>query len=279
MGESDGESIHGVDFTSRPRPRKPITVASGRLHDAAFHLQSIVALPRWEDFESWLRRPGPWIAGFDFPFGLPREAVADLRLPQRWPQLVAHCRDLGREAFRAMLDRYRESRPVGNRYAHRATDRPAASHSPLKLVNPPVGLMFLEGAPRLLDAGLTIPVLHAGDPQRVALEAYPGFCARSMTKASYKNDARAKQTPERRQARQLIVDTLTAGAGPFGVALTGPAPLLRSLVGNATGDRLDAVLCALQAAWTWQRRKHNYGLPKGVDALEGWIAMVPRASD
>jgi hypothetical protein len=192
---------------------------------------------------------------------------------------VAHCRGLGRESFRTLLDHYRESRPAGNRYAHRATDRPAGSHSPLKLVNPPVGLMFLEGAPRLLDAGLTIPGLQAGDPRRVALETYPGFCARSMTRASYKNDARAKQTPERRQARQLIVDTLTTGASPFGIALTGPAPVLRSLVGDATGDQLDAVLCALQAAWAWQRRKHNYGLPKDVDALEGWIAMVSRPSD
>jgi hypothetical protein len=275
MGKSAGWSIHGVDFTSRPRIRKPITVASGRIDRTAFRLEAIEEFSGWEDFESWLRCPGPWIAGFDFPFGLPREAVADLGLPEQWPLLVACCRDQGREEFRAVLDRYRESRPAGKRYAHRATDHPAGSHSPLKLVNPPVGLMFLEGAPRLLDAGVTIPGLHAGDPQRVALEAYPGFSARRMVKASYKNDAPAKQTPARRQARKTMMRMLTASGNLFGFALTGSAQLLNSLVSDATGDRLDAVLCAMQAAWAYQRRAENYGLPVHIDPLEGWIAMVP----
>ncbi len=267
--------LHGVDFTSRPRIGKPITIASGRIEGSAFQLLTVEALADWSGFESWLRRPGPWIAGFDFPFGLPREAVSDLGWPGQWQQLVEHCRCLGREAFRAALDRYRESRPAGQRYAHRATDRPAGSHSPLKLVNPPVGLMFLEGAPRLLDAGVSVPGLHAGDPQRVALEAYPGFSARQMVKGSYKNDAPAKQTPARKRARKTMVASLMTGDNPLGIALTGSTQQLNSLVGDATGDRLDAVLCAMQAAWAWQRREKNYGLPAHVDPLEGWIAMVP----
>ena len=275
MAKSAGWSIHGVDFTSRPRLRKPITIASGHSHRCVFRLDSVEEFADWMHFECWLRRPGPWIAGFDFPFGLPREAVNDLGWPGRWPLLVEHCRRLGRDEFRAALDRYRESRPAGQRYAHRATDRPAGSHSPLKLVNPPVGLMFLERAPRLLDAGVTIPGLHPGDPQRVALEAYPGFSVRQMVKGSYKNDARAKQTPARRQARKTILRSLTRIGNPFGFALTGSTRLLNSLVGDATGDRLDAVLCTMQTAWAWQRRDDNYGLPVHVDALEGWIATVP----
>ena len=136
--------------------------------------------------------------------------------------------------------------------------------------------MFLEGAPRLLDAGVTIPGLQVGDPLRVALEAYPGFSARQMVKDSYKNDAKAKQTPARRRARKTIMSALIAADNPFGFSLTGSAQLLNSLVGDATGDRLDAVLCALQAAWAWQRREMNYGLPVKIDSLEGWIAMVPK---
>jgi Protein of unknown function (DUF429) len=275
MGKSAAWSIHGVDFTSRPRARKPITVASGRVGRTIFHLDSFEEFSAWEDFESWLRRAGPWIAGFDFPFGLPREAVLDLGWPQQWPLLLTHCRGHAREEFRAALDRYRERRPAGKRYAHRATDYPAGSHSPLKLVNPPVGLMFLEGAPRLLDAGVTIPGLHAGDPQRVALEAYPGFSARRMLKASYKNDAAAKQTPARKRARTNLLRFLETGDNCFGLALTGPKRLLHSMVSDATGDRLDAVLCAMQAAWAWRRRETNYGLPENIDPLEGWIVMVP----
>ena len=268
-------AIHGVDFTSRPSPRKPITVASGHRARGAFRLHNIEEFADWAGFECWLRRPGPWIAGFDFPFGLPREAIEDLGLPKEYPQLIDHCRLQGRDRFRAVLDRYRESRPAGKRYAHRAADHPAGSHSPLKLVNPPVAMMFLEGVPRLLDAGVSIPGLHRADPQRVALEAYPGFCARSMVKGSYKNDAPAKQTPARAMARKRLTGALAGSGNPFGFALTSTPALLKSLVSDATGDRLDAVICAMQAAWAWQRREENYGLPVAVDPLEGWIAMVP----
>jgi Protein of unknown function (DUF429) len=271
--------IHGVDFTSRPRPKKPITVASGRRMHRSFRLENVQEFTDWPGFEYWLRHPGPWIAGFDFPFGLPREAISDLGLPQEYPQLVDHCRAQGREAFRHLLNTYRESRPVGKRYAHRAADHPAGSHSPLKLVNPPVALMFLEGVPRLLDAGLTLPGLHQADPQRVALETYPGFSARKLVPGSYKNDAPAKQTPARRHRRTRLVRLLTAVGNPFGFVLSASAGLLSSLVSDASGDRLDAVLCAMQAAWAWDRRKQNYGLPADMDELEGWIAMVPRPSN
>ena len=269
-----GWPICGVDFTSRPRKQKPITIATGRMHSRAFELESVDEYCDWENFEPWLKRDGPWVAGFDFPFGLPREATRDLGWPTTWPELVLHCRSLGRESFRTALDRYRESRPEGNRYAHRATDHPAGSHSPLKLVNPPVGLMFLEGAPRLLEAGVTIPGLVQGDPLRIAFEAYPGFAARQVVKGSYKNDARAKQTPQRMRARKAIVAALVSTDNPFGFALSASPRTLASLVRDATGDRLDAVLCALQAAWAWQRRSDNYGLPTKIDPLEGWIATV-----
>ncbi len=244
------------------------------MRSGAFELEGIEEYCDWEKYESWLKRDGPWVAGFDFPFGLPREAVRDLRWPATWHELVRHCRSMGRERFRRALDCYRESRQVGNRYAHRATDRPAGSHSPLKLVNPPVGLMFLEGAPRLLEAGVTIPGLVKGDPLRIAFEAYPGFAARQMVKGSYKNDARSKQTPQRARARKAIVAALVTTDNPFGFPLSVSPQTSNSLVRDATGDRIDAVLCALQAAWAWQRRSDNYGLPLKIDSLEGWIAMV-----
>lgn len=36
--------------------------------------------------------------------------------------------------------------------------------------------------------------------------------------------------------------------------------------------QLDALLCAIQAAWAWTQRDQGFGLPKHVDPLEGWIA-------
>jgi hypothetical protein len=267
-------SILGVDFTSAPRPRKPIAVARGRLAGGAFTLEAIEPLLDWPAFERLLAAPGPWIGGFDFPFGLPREAVVDLGWPREWGALVAHCAALGRLEMRTILDAYRAGRPAGRKYPHRATDLPAGSHSPIKLVNPPVALMFLEGAPRLARAGVTIPGLAAGDPHRVAVEAYPGFAARAITRASYKADEARKQTPERRRERAAIVTRLTRDGGPFGFALSGTRTLIGSLADDATGDRLDAVLAAMQAAWCLRRRAHNWGLPRAIDPLEGWIATA-----
>jgi hypothetical protein len=267
-------AVLGVDFTSAPRPAKPITVARGRLARSAFALEAIDAIRQWPGFDALLATPGPWIGGFDFPFGLPREAVVDLGWPQDWRTLVDHCAALGRARLRAAFDAYREARPPGNKYPHRATDLPAGSHSPIKLVNPPVALMFLEGVPRLMRAGVTIPGLTAGDPRRVAIEAYPGFAARAITRASYKADEARKQTPERRQERSRILACLTADGGPFGFPLRGTRAILRSLADDGTGDRLDAALAAMQAAWCLKRRARNWGLPAAIDPLEGWIATA-----
>ena len=271
--------IHGVDFTSAPGRRKGITVASGTVARRTLKIERITALEGWPQFEAWLLLPGPWVGGFDFPFGLPREAVRDLGWPQAWPDMVRHCTGLGRVALRSALDAYREGREVGNKYPHRLGDRAAGSHSPVKLVNPPVALMFLEGAQRLLSAGVHMPSTFAGDRGRVALEAYPGFAVRQLSNGarppSYKNDARVKQTAAQRNVRKQIVGRLVEEGLPGGVRLETTPGLLRTLVADGTGDSLDAVLCALQAAQAWMSPEANFGLPAGLDPLEGWIATVP----
>jgi hypothetical protein len=147
----------------------------------------------------------------------------------------------------------------------------------MKWVNPPVALMLHAGAPRLLEAGVSVPGLHPGDPSRIALEGYPGFVARSIVgRESYKSDERARQTVQRRAARERIVSALTTGAHRLGVPVRlGPA-LRRDCVEDASADSLDAVLCLLQAAWAWQRRDLGFGLPASIDPVEGWIVSVPR---
>jgi hypothetical protein len=263
--------ILGLDFTSAPRRAKPITVAHGVLDaSGCLCIEQVEALTDFAAFEAVLQRPGPWLGGFDFPFGLPREAVTDLALPRHWDALVRHCNSLGKPGFRALLDGHRQARPMGNRYAHRATDRPAGSHSPLKLVNPPVGLMFLEGAPRLLAAGCDVPGLHAGDPTRVALEAYPGLLARQLIgRQSYKSDDKARQTAERRKARQQMLEQLLQVKQPRRPALQVSSALHQRMLDDGSGDVLDAVLCALQAASV--AHLSRYGMPAQTDAVEGWI--------
>jgi len=262
--------IYGVDFTCAPRRAKPITVASAVLKRKRLELEAIERLPSFADFESMLTRPGPWVGGFDFPFSLPRELVRDLRWPAPWPELVAHCTALSRQQLREILDGYRATRRVGSKYAHRATDHPAGSSSPMKLVNPPVALMFHEGAPRLLAAGVHIPALLAGDRGRVALEAYPGLLVRKQLgiRQSYKSDTRADHTPARRAARRRIVEALKAGQ-PLGVRLMSDKKLERALLAEGSADLLDAAICAVQAAWA--AMQPDYGIPLSAPEGEGWI--------
>ena len=256
--------IFGVDFTSAPRRAKPITVAHGIFEKNLLRIESVENLANFEAFEAFLRRPGPWIGGFDFPFGLPRELVRDLGWPRDWSKLVGFCAGLSRQEWRGILDGYRATRPVGSKYAHRRADLPAGSSSPMKLVNPPVALMFHEGAPRLAEAGVHIPGLFDGDRSRIALEAYPGLYARNVIgRASYKNDSKAKQTAARRDAREKLFKQLPVTTG-----------IRKQLIDDASGDSLDAVICAVQAAWGWQRRRRNFGLPDRIESCEGWIVSA-----
>ena len=260
--------IYGVDFTCAPRRAKPITVACGVLKNDILEVGEIERLETFAQFEAFLARPGPWIGGFDFPFSLPRELVQDLAWPSDWKSLVEHCRSMSRLEFRAALDAYRSIRPAGRRYAHRATDLPAGSSSPMKLVNPPVALMFHEGAPRLLAAGLHLPALRDGDASRVALEAYPGLLARRQLgiRESYKSDTRSEQTPTRTAVRRRIVKVLN-DREPLGIGLK--TKLEKEIVADGSGDLLDAVICAVQAGWASTRPR--YGLPADVPPGEGWI--------
>src|ERR1700704_1828055 len=200
-------------------------------------VEAIEGPETFADFEQFLARPGPWIGGFDFPFGLPAELCRDLGWPLEWKALVSHCSSLTRQQLRCALNAYRDSRPAGSKYAHRATDFPAGSSSPMKLVNPPVALMFHEGARRLLSAGVSVPGLAENDSSRIALEAYPGLLVRKQLgiRASYKSDTRAEHTPARHAARKAIVKGLKAGK-PLGIVLDLPKKLERELVADGSGD-------------------------------------------
>src|SRR3989442_15217476 len=137
-------NIGGVDFTSAPCRRRAIRGAAGRLMGMPLAIEGIERLETFSAFEALLARPGPWIGGFDFPFGLPAELCRDLGWPLEWKALVSHCSSLTRQQLRCALDAYRNSRPAGRKYAHRPTDLPAGSTRPIKHANPTVELMYTE---------------------------------------------------------------------------------------------------------------------------------------
>ena len=86
----------------------------------------------------------------------------------------------------------------------------------------------------------------------------------------YKHDAKAKQTAEQAAARWDLIMALqgSAFADAYGIAVEAPP----DLADDPSGDCLDALLCAIQAAWAWTRGDQGFGLPEHVDPLEGWIA-------
>lgn len=267
-------ALLGVDFTSAPSRRKPIVVARGALAGARLALQRLDAIESFAAFEALLREPGQWLGAFDLPFGLPRELVHALGWPREWLACMHHFAALDRDTIRDTFAAFCAARPAGAKFAHRACDGPAGSSPSMKWVNPPVAFMLHAGVPRLIEAGVHLPPLHAGDPSRTALEAYPGLLARELIGSrSYKSDERAKQTPERLIARKDIVEALEQGRTRLGLRIALSHAQRDAIVDDASGDRLDALLCLVQAAWASTQPGH--GLPQQVDPLEGWIVSAP----
>jgi hypothetical protein len=285
MGRAD-PLVFGIDFTSAPSRRKPITVAVGRLvvrrTRCHYVLEEMRGLESLDDFEAFLWKDGPWIGGFDLPFSQPRLLIEHEHWPTAWPEFVEfYCRR-PRGQLRRSFKRWCDGRPAGDKFAWRKTDKPAGSSPAMRWANPPVAWMMHAGIGRMLAAGLAFPAHDHPRPirsrgrcgsARIALEAYPGFTARKVTRLSYKSDAVAKQTADRRDRRRAILRAVETGAAGLAVSAEIPAAWRRRIVAEGTGDLLDAVICGLQAGHALLAPR--LGLPADLDPLEGWIASVP----
>ncbi len=283
--------LAGCDFSSSPSRRKPIVFATGHLQRDRVQLAQLERVESLEDFSCWLIEDRAWICAFDLPFGLPRELVTKLGWPEQWDDCMRHYASLTRPEIRSVFAAFCNARPVGKKFAHRVTDIPAGSSSSMKWVNPPVAYMLHAGVPRLVAAGvqlpgLGVPAIETTGSSRIALEGYPGLLARELLQQtsqttgqlaksrSYKNDAKALQTPDRLIARKDMLTALENGQTRLCLRLKLTHAQRDRLVDDATGDSLDAVLCLMQAAWAHQQHmdgKPRYGLPAQVDPLEGWI--------
>ncbi len=261
--------VWGVDFTSAPRRAKPITLARGWLEGALLTVEAVESLPDFPAFEAFLTRPGPWIAGFDFPFAQARRFLDGVGWPVDWGACIDLVAGLTRAHFREVLEKYKQHRDFGDREHQRLFEKGTGAASPQKLYGVPVALMFLEGAPRLRRAGLHVPGLCVGDATRIAVEAYPGVAARALIgRTPYKSDQ--GDTQGKAAARRALVSALTgeAGQGRFGLRMDLP----QGLETLANADGLDAAICAVQAAWALRAGFAQTGMPGLPDPAEGWIA-------
>ena len=273
--------LAGCDFSSSPSSRKPIVFATGSVEGGRVQLSGLQAVQTLQAYSHWLEVDRPWVCGFDFPFGLPRELIETLGWPLEWLACMRHYAHLSRPQIRQAFAGFCQARPAGRKFAHRATDPGAGSSPSMKWVNPPVAYMLHAGVPPLIDAGVQVPGLLGAQQareaaphlahlaSRVALEAYPGLLAFELIgRRSYKNSPDA----DRLIARKDLVDALEQGRTRLGVRLKMGHALREALVDDDTGDRLDAAMCLVQAAWA--SAQPGYGLPPSVDPLEGWIVTA-----
>lgn len=277
--------ILGIDFTSAPSTRKPLVCAYGWLEGERLQIQRLEHWTHYLDFEQVLERTGPFVAGLDFPFAFPLAFSRYYQLPLVWEQAVAalerfHHGDhqQARAHYRQWIGAFRADQPPGAKHPRRQTDRLAGALSPLMVFGIPVGMMLLEGAVRLQRAGVTVPPLRPQTGERVALETYPALAVRRLLgeKVPYKNERQAgDQTLAANRARLLAAACGRPAVRTYGLLLQVAPPEMEACLQDHSGDRLDALLCALQAAWGYRQREHGWGvppdLPEVIRRSEGWI--------
>ena len=292
---ADPTRIFGLDFTSAPAARatraarrKDLTLAEAHLAEGVLTVDRLRSLNGdrrgdFTPFEDFLRTPGPWVAGLDFPFGQPAELIRALGWPaDSWSSYVEHVRGLGKAGFEAALLAFAAAQPAGRKHLRREADDLSRSISPMMLHYTPVAKMFYQGATRLLDAPVSIPPVRPRiGIEAVVLEVYPRLVVdRWVAGAPYKAEGKLAGQDDRRRARQALVAAITGradGSGPavsslYGCRVELPAAITAECVSDDSGDCLDSVLCALQAAWAAGRPEGDFGIPAGVDPLEGWIS-------
>lgn len=252
--------IYGIDFTCNPSRRKPVTCAVCNIRNERLICEQVLVWPskKFEDFEERLASAGPWVMGIDAPFGLANKFIQENQWPNTWSDYIKIISELSRRDFRNFLDVYKGSREVGDKEHKREVDRRSGSMSPQ---NRRVNGMFYEVARRIVDSEACIPLLRpTGCPDRIILETYPGHLARNIIgRNGYKDAKLEEHMTSQRGIRERIFNGLKNVEAP------------NSIIDDPTGDQLDALLCAVQAAWAWSMRERNFGIPVNADPLEGWI--------
>jgi hypothetical protein len=267
--------IYGIDFTSAPSRKKPITCAVCKLQINHLRVQDCLKLVSFSDFEAFLRSNGPWVAALDFPFGLPSDLISNLGWPERWEDYLQIISLMGKKMFEETLKCYWKSRAKGDKLHLRKTDILAGARSPMMLYRVPVGKMFFEGATRILQANVSMLPCRPMANSRIVVESYPALVARKFIgKQSYKSDERSKQTKDREMTRLEIVNGLRSSKIEklYGLRVELSDEISERLVEDPMGDELDAVLSSVQSGWAWLKRFSDLDLPEMCRKIEGWIA-------
>ncbi len=266
-------TVWGVDFTSAPRAKKPIVVVGARVNGLEVTPLELLTFTNLETFTDWLNTHPKSVIAIDAPFGQPRKLLETwhiTRSSQSWTDYVSRLAMLTKTDFESELNRYRAVRPTGDKHHLRRCDQLAGACSPMMLYGVPVAKMFFVLAPLLLEAGVNVPPLRPSSSPCTCVEGYPALVVKTLwhgeAPRAYKSDTKSKQTPDREDARARLLQRLQTGI--YGLRVR-PSHLDEACIKDPTGDTLDALLACVQAAWA--SRQGNWGIPRDVDVLEGWI--------
>lgn len=270
--------VLGIDFSCSPSRRKPLTCAVCELGGDQLHVRRILSGPTLDHFQRWLDAPGPWVAGCDFPFGLPTPFTRSLGLADDWLAQAACFAAMDRNTLRHALADFRADRPAGGKEPPRVTDRITGAQSAMKAVNPPVALMYQAGVARLAPSGVSVLPCRPTPDNRQVLETYPALLARGLVgRQPYKHDQPHPLHRDRRRVRRQLVAALSGTLADWlGLTVRLSHYQRQQLIADARADRLDAVLCAAHAAWAW-RSPDACRAPADIPQSEGWIPPPPRS--
>lgn len=266
--------VYGIDFTSAPKNKKPITCVECTLTDRLMHATDLVKFTNFKQFEEFLSKGNNWITGIDFPFGQPRKLIYNLGWPLSWEGYVKVVSQMDKQTFVSTLTMYCQAQPKGDKHHFRTTDEIAKSCSPMTLYGTPVGKMFFQGAPLLLNSGVNIIPCRPTNAKKIVIEAYPKLVAKKwIGKYGYKSDTKKKQSDKQKTARSNIMRGICSEElrDYYGFNLKLSEKLINTFIVDPSGDYLDALLCAIQAGWAYNQRENGYGIPANFDPIEGWI--------
>lgn len=292
--------IYGLDFTSKPKKGKSLTLAICTLKENNLTVEKLHEFGSNEplnEYSNWLNGEGDWgkeeewVAGIDFPFGLPLAAIQHFKwVPSSdisWSSVL----DLIYKSY-PTLEEFQEKIEGWKRkdkknkcvkvHIKRQTDQIAGStvSSPLKVRdNPPIGSMFYEGARLLKKANVDIYPVRISKNNRKVVEAYPVLAANRFVGDSKYKDQKGKKKEEAEKTRKTILQLLSevSEKNIYKIKVTFKNEQdLEDCVSDHAGDKLDSILCATQAAWA---SKNGWGTPafslsslSATVSIEGWIA-------
>ncbi len=272
---SERSPVYGVDFSAAAADAGTKTwVARGTAADAGgLTIDAVDPLVEFLDLDAadretalpalaaWVRGlGGDAVVGLDFPFGLPAFIIAAAD-HDSWRSFITEFPegfvdgDIGAadDPVRAFAERCVELTEMHGEgtYDRRETDAAVGARSPYGFIADTIAFYGMRDvlAP-VADAARVMPMDAGRDPVPdgpTVVETYPAavFDRLGLCRTKYKGGSEAERTRRRRNATGLTAGSVAPAGGT--VTYRSTAETVETLVGDASGDALDAVAACVGA--------------------------------